>query len=116
MRPPRHETPRQAHDISLVSPFRQGHDRRSGIVRALEAIREWLHPRGEQRIELLETSLADEVELVAHAASPAGTPPASLRKASMNGTMAPSITFCTSGIFSSLRWSLTSMWGSHHSF
>ena len=64
-------------------------------------------------VELLAPRLLHEVQLVGHAALPVvtDTPPDCLRNASMNGSMPPSITFWTSGIFSSVRWSLTMVYG-----
>src|SRR4051812_43704877 len=63
-----------------------------------------------QGFELLATRLEDKVQLLCHAAAVLDSP-VCLRYASMNGSMAPSITFCTSGIFSSVRWSLTIVYG-----
>ena len=47
----------------------------------------------------------------AHARAAARSRRACRRYASMNGSIPPSITFCTSGILSSVRWSLTIVYG-----
>ncbi len=81
-----------------------------GAVLAVEGVRVRVYPRRLQRFELLPARLENEVELFAHAAAVVDPPPC-FRYASMNGSIPPSITFWTSGIFSSVRWSLTMVYG-----
>ena len=52
--------------------------------------------------QLFSARLEDEVQILGHAAAVVDSP-VCLRYASMNGSIAPSITFCTSGILSSVR-------------
>ena len=52
----------------------------------------------------------EEISVFGHDA-PFPAADAFFRYASMNGSMSPSITRCTSGIFNSVRWSLTMVYG-----
>ena len=61
---------------------------------------------GDERVKLLTPRAHHEVQVLAHPAPPA-TAPVCLRKAWMNGSIAPSMTLCTSVSFSSVRWSFT---------
>lgn len=101
---PRHQPPRKPdHRARLRVTEEPG--RRAGTMSSIEAVRERRLARRLQRGELLAARLQHEVELLAHPSLPGE--PVCLRYASMKGSMAPSMTFCTSGIFSSVRWSLT---------
>ena len=103
-RPPGPSRPRVAVERASASAAR---------VRAVEAVRERRDARAPRaRASFSRRAALDEVRAPrrsralpprAHAA----LPPIRFRYASMNGSMSPSITFCTSGIFSSVRWSLT---------
>src|SRR5579863_3855677 len=118
---PRHHPPRRRHDRPLLGALRQRGARFGCRVRASEPVRERLDARRDQRVELGAPVAEDEVEILAcavdrgHAAAVPFAPPArrteALRYASMNGSIPPSITFWTSGILSSVRWSLTIVYG-----
>jgi len=73
-------------------------DGEADIVDGDEAVKAPRHPARFECRQFLSARLLDEVQIVAHAAGPLR-----VRYASMNGSMPPSITFCTSGIFSSVR-------------
>ena len=80
--------------------------------------RELLAARAQHRVEILLLRDADAALLLTHrlptsadTSTVAAGAPCSLRYAWMNGSIAPSITFWTSGIFSSVRWSLTIVYG-----
>jgi len=78
---------------------------RSGAIAGIR-IREGLDGSALQRIELIASCLQYKVEIVGHAG------PLNLFKyASMNGSIPPSMTFWTSGILSSVRWSFTIVYG-----
>jgi len=109
---PRDQSSSDAHRcaaVVLTLRERLGRSRRG--VCTVVAVRERRHASAYQRVELIPPRLLNEVQLVGHAGSPVFTPPVSLRNASMNGSIPPSITFCTSGILSSVRWSLTIVYG-----
>ena len=78
--------------------------RRAAITRI--RIRKRLDRSALQRIELFASRFQYKVEIVAHAA-----PLDIFRYASMNGSIPPSMTFWTSGILSSVRWSFTIVYG-----
>src|ERR1051325_45424 len=63
-----------------------------------------------QGCQFLASRLENEVQVFGHAAAVVDSP-VCFRYASMKGSIAPSITFCTSGILSSVRWSLTMVYG-----
>jgi len=73
----------------------------SGVL-PVERVRIRLYSGGLQRFQLFSARLEDEVQILGHAAAVVDSP-VCLRYASMNGSIAPSITFCTSGILSSVR-------------
>src|SRR5213595_2842721 len=109
MRSPRHDASRK----SDRGPFLGVTDQRLGLTRemlSVERVRVWSNAGGFQGLEFLPSRLEDEVEVLAHAAAVVEPPPC-LRYASMNGSIPPSITFWTSGILSSVRWSLTIVYG-----
>ena len=100
---PRDESASHPDDTSFLGPLRQrGHCIRR-LMRPVVAIRKRRHTGGDQCVELLASRLLHEVELVRHAAPTVLSPPDRLRNASMNGSIPPSITFWTSGIFNSVR-------------
>ena len=103
---PRDDAPRDAHALSFVRSPERGHGCGGG-VRAPEAVRVRRDAALEQRVVLVATRLEDETLLVGAHAALAPAAPARLRYASMNGSMAPSITLPTSEILSSDRWSFT---------
>ena len=112
MAAPGDEPAGHAHHLA-VRAFGQGGPRggrRHRGVRPLVAIGVRRDAAREQLVELLAPRLHHEVEVVrAHAALPAA--PNRFRYASMNGSIAPSITLCTSVCLSSVRWSLTIVYG-----
>ncbi len=80
-----------------------GRDGGGGGKRPLERVAKWLDPGGTELVELGAARLLHErAGLIRHAA----VPPAPFRYASMNSSMSPSITLCTSVSFNSVRWSL----------
>ena len=91
------------HGVVVRIRWAQCRHRIRRVVRALEAVCEGRHSGARQRVQLVAPGLLDEVQFLAHPGSPLFTPPVSLRNASMNGSMPPSITFWTSGILSSVR-------------
>src|SRR5581483_758394 len=97
---PRHEASRDSHHLSMRLPRQvlTRSQRRCRGVLAIVLVGVLRHARGDQRIELVPPRTLHEIPFVIHhyAAS-------RLRYASMNGSMAPSMTFCTSGILSSVR-------------
>src|SRR5690242_3852262 len=113
-RPPAHQAAGKPHRFT-VALLALGIDG-EGLCRmmcAVESICEGRRALLDERIEFFPPSLLYEIEIVAHAAAlpPDLRPPNSRRYASMNGSMSPSITRCTSGIFSSVRWSFTIVYG-----
>ncbi len=123
---PRHEASGHRH----LGPLFRGPQRRDGVgcgVGAIEGIAERFHSGGAQAIELLATRLHHEIELLPRRRAllrlcrrlpvlrigTHDTPPcallslSALRYAWINGSMSPSMTFWTSAILSSVRWSLT---------
>ena len=104
VRAPRHRPARDADGRPLLEPPQQRREVGRPVA-PVERVRERWDPRRFERLELLATSAEHEVEFVAHRASSVELP--ALRNASMNGSMSPSMTFCTSGILSSVRWSFT---------
>ena len=99
---PRDDPPRDAHDLALVRLPKRGDGGRRR-VRAHEAIRVRRDPARDQRVVLLAARLENEVLLFGGHAAFAPGAPARLRYASMNGSIAPSITLPTSVILSSVR-------------
>src|SRR5439155_5220057 len=112
VRPPGHEAAGDTHLRSIG--FASCRVQRYGLGRAMgpvERIGERRDTSRDERVQLIATSPLDEVRLIGHAATlppppPPPFPPAALpdfvRYASMNGSMSPSITRCTSGIFNSV--------------
>jgi len=94
-------------------PFLAVTKHRMGLCRrvlAIESVRVGRDPRCLQGFEFLAPRLENEVQFLGHAAAVVEPPPC-FRYASMNGSIPPSMTFWTSGIFSSVRWSLTIVYG-----
>ena len=111
MRAPRHEA---ASDSDLLTfafghaalPLRGEAERFRDRVRTIEAVGEGRDPPLLQARELLAARPEDEVQFVrAHAT--ASLAPNFRWYASMNGSIAPSMTFWTSVIFNSVLWSFT---------
>ena len=109
-------------DLALVRlPLRRRlAGQRQGVsrpVRAGEAVGKRRHAPRLERLELLAARLHHEIGVVvlglAHRALPEEPfpLPCCLMYASMKGSIAPSITLCTSVILSSVRWSLTIVYG-----
>ena len=109
VRPPRHDPSSDAHRWAF-SGVPDQRVRLRGRVLAVEAVGVRRYPRRLQGFEFLASRLENEVQFLGHAAAVVEPPPC-LRYASMNGSIPPSITFWTSGIFSSVRWSLTIVYG-----
>src|SRR6185437_7655920 len=107
---PCHDAPGHAHFRPLIDASQRG-DRRCGGVRPLEGVRVRRDAARYQRVVFLAPRLEDEVQLVGRHALFAPAEFARLRYASMNGSIAPSITFATSEILSSVRWSFTMVYG-----
>ncbi len=93
-----------------------------GSMRGIERVGEGRDAARDERVELLPSRLHHEVDVLgrrrrftahglAHAPAPAFAAPICLRNASMNGSIAPSMTFWTSVSFSSVRWSFTMVYG-----
>ena len=115
VRTPGDQSARQANRLALLSAVREQPQRRRYVVGRVEAVRERCDACGVEGGEFLAPRLHDKVEvfeswLVAHAAS-APPAPKRFRYASMNSSMSPSMTRCTSGIFNSVRWSFTMVYG-----
>src|SRR5690242_1110742 len=111
---PAHESPREPYDLTLaLLTFGIQRYRIGSVMRTVEAIGEGRRSTRRECVELLAPGLLHEVDVVAHAAAlpPVPCPANSRRYASMNGSMSPSITRCTSGIFNSVRWSFTIVYG-----
>ena len=113
VRAPRDDPAGDAHRLAFLLPVRRmQRDRLGRAMRAVERVRERRDAARDERVELLAPRALDEVQLVgSRRALPRSARRAPSRYASMNGSMSPSITFCTSGIFSSVRWSLTIVYG-----
>src|SRR6185437_3881395 len=111
VRAPGDESARNAHGLGLgmFTRRRQRHGVRRP-VRARVAVGERGHAPLGERLELLASRPLDEVQRVGHAAA-LPEPPVCVRYVSMNGSMSPSMTRCTSGILSSVRWSFTIVYG-----
>src|SRR6185437_460866 len=111
---PGHDAAGHAHGLALVvHPLWQQRHRICRAMRAVESITERLDTARFERLELLSPSALYEVQVLvrAHAAALPGGVPSCDRYASMNGSMSPSMTRCTSGILSSVRWSFTIVYG-----
>src|SRR5262249_9663207 len=76
VRAPRHDPPRDAHDVAFALLIRrmQVHGI-GGRMRAVESVRERLHAPRHERVELLLPRAADEARFVARAAGPPPAPP-----------------------------------------
>jgi hypothetical protein len=116
----RDEPPRDAHGRSLLVPraIAEGGERLRRRVRAVEGVgerrdaarlerRQLLAPRPQHEVEVV-ARVRRRTTVVAHAEFASVT---CFRYASTNGSMSPSITRCTSGILSSVRWSFTIVYG-----
>src|SRR5690349_9904617 len=84
--------------------------RRFGCVLSIEAVGVRSYAGRLQGCQFFATRLENEVKIFGHAAAVVDSP-VCFKYASMKGSIAPSITFCTSGILSSVRWSLTIVYG-----
>ena len=103
MGPERHQPARQPMDGRIVVATVGGHRLRR-VTRPLEPVGE----RGDAAFhEFLKLFLPRRFYETAHAA----LPPGRFRNASMNGSISPSITLCTSVTFRSVRWSFTMVYG-----
>src|SRR5437868_1362413 len=109
MPPPGNNPPRDIHGRPIRAVAEHGLRLRRGVL-AIEAISVRRDSRRLQGFEFFASRLENEVQFFGHAAAVVDPPPC-FRYASMNGSMAPSITFWTSGILSSVRWSLTIVYG-----
>src|SRR5207237_5814276 len=94
---PGDQTPGDAHGRAFLWALggKRRQRRRRG-VRPVERVAECRDAFLAKRIQLRATSLEQSREFVAHASLPVAP---CLRNASMKGSMSPSMTFCTSGIF-----------------
>ena len=105
VRPEGHEAAGDGHRRPLAGGRQRG-QRLGRRVRAREPVGERLHAAAAQLGQLVAPRQLHEGalrRLLAHRA----VRPNRLRYASMNGSMSPSITRCTSPTLSSVRWSLT---------
>src|SRR5207244_1319480 len=96
VRAPRHDAPGHADDRPLVGGAEEL-DRRSRLVRPAVSVGIRGDPARDERVEFLPARAHHEVEVLAvvgHAIALAA--PCCFRYSSMNGSMAPSITFWTS--------------------
>src|SRR2546430_10207054 len=101
-RPEQHEPAREpVHRRVALTESLEGRARRP---RALEPVREARHATAHELGELFAPRRRDEAR---HAA----LLPNCFKYASMKGSRSPSITFCTSVTFSSVRWSFTMVYG-----
>jgi hypothetical protein len=108
VRAPRDNAAGNAHRVPFVVLVgRMKTNRVRGVVRPIETIRERADALRDQGIELLASRLLHEVQIFAHAAALPPDAPFCDRYASMNSSMSPSMMRWTSGILSSVRWSLT---------
>src|SRR5687767_13949659 len=71
-------------------------------------VRKRIYRCGTKRFQFFAPCLQNEIQIVCHCYS---CPPDCFKYASMKGSIPPSITFCTSGIFSSVLWSFTIVYG-----
>src|SRR5256885_11308453 len=109
VRAPGDNSPRQRNRRPGVAIPHQGECSFSGLL-SIEAVGVRSDASRLQGFQFLAPRLENEVQLFGHAAAVVDSP-VCFRYASMNGSIAPSITFCTSGILSSVRWSFTIVYG-----
>src|SRR6185436_14850935 len=109
MRAPRHDPPGERHRGTLLG-VAQHRQRLGSRVLAIERVGVRWNAGRLQGFEFLTPCLENKVQFFRHAAAVVEPPPC-LRYASMKGSIPPSITFWTSGILSSVRWSLTIVYG-----
>src|SRR5882762_5520038 len=100
VRPPGYNPASQAYRGPLL-PAEEQLRLNSGML-AIETVRVRRNTSRFESLELFATGLKDKIHLVGHAAAVVELPPCFIL-ASMNGSIPPSITFWTSGIFSSVR-------------
>lgn len=105
MRSPGNDAARQGHNRTFIAASHQSMSSLSGVL-AIKAVCVRRYASRLQGFQFFAPRLEDKVELLGHAAAVVESP-VCFRYASMNGSIAPSMTFWTSGIFSSVRWSLT---------
>src|SRR5439155_2211939 len=101
MRAPRDDPSGNRHRGALMGVAEHRVRLRRGVL-TIEPIRERHYSRRLQGFEFLASRLENEVQFLGHAAAVVEPPPC-FRYASMNGSIPPSITFWTSGIFNSVR-------------
>ena len=111
MTAPGDNPPCDAHRLPfLLSLGKKRHGLRR-LMRPIKAVGERRYATRDESVELIAPRLHHKIQVVplvgllflAHEFPPGVAAPNCLRYSSMNGSIAPSITFCTSLIFSSVR-------------
>ena len=106
---PGNDAPSDGHHRSFVAVPHQGVSGFRSVL-AIKAVRVRCYTGRLQGFQFFAPRLEDKIQVFGHAAAVVESP-VCFKYASMNGSIAPSMTFWTSGIFSSVRWSLTIVYG-----